>query len=256
MSAMKRMTYRGSQGSNAWTFEESQSGSQHVPCSFGSSTYSSPDDSTDSTPLSSDLRDPDMREFACLARSQRASILGRICGLAVSVITILAAALNSDASSALIDKSKLFISGTIGERLAAHAASLNAGAPRSEANTEAVVSADHTALHSQVPAVHTGNGATSPKTLDAEPVAALTLRAKNLPALGDIGGARLLLERVANGQDATAALLLAQTYDPTVLGVRDTRSVSTDPVLARDWYRKAASLGSVAAQQRLTQLQN
>jgi hypothetical protein len=59
--------------------------------------------------------------------------------LAVSVITILAAALNSDASSALIDKSKLFISGTIGERLAAHAASLNAGAPRSEANTEASV---------------------------------------------------------------------------------------------------------------------
>jgi hypothetical protein len=41
-------------------------------------------------------------------------------------------------------------------------------------------------------------------------VAALTLRAKNLPALGDIAGARLLLERVANGQDATAALLLAQ----------------------------------------------
>jgi hypothetical protein len=82
-----------------------------------------------------------------------------------SVIAILAAALNSDASSALIDKSKLFISGTIGERLAAHAASLNAGAPRSDANTEAVVSVDHTALHSQVPAVHTGNGATSPKRL-------------------------------------------------------------------------------------------
>jgi hypothetical protein len=253
MSAMKRTTYYGSQGSNAWTFEEPQSGSQHVTYRFGPSTCSSSDDSV---PLSlSDLREPDKREFACLATNQRASI-GRICGLAVSVIAILAAALSSDASSALIDKSKLFISGAIGERLTAHAASLNAGAPRSEANTEAVVSADHTALHSQVPAVHTGNGATSPKTLDAETVAALTTRAKNLLALGDIGGARLLLERVANGQDATAALLLAQTYDPTVLGVRDTRSVSTDPVLARDWYRKAASLGSVAAQQRLTQLQN
>src|SRR5437667_3951564 len=113
MSAMKRTTYYGSQGSNAWTFEGYQSGSQHVPDSSGSSTYSSSDDSV---PLSlSDLREPDTREFACLATSQRASILGRICGLAVSVIAILAAALNSDPSSALIDKSKLFISGTIGE---------------------------------------------------------------------------------------------------------------------------------------------
>jgi TPR repeat protein len=66
----------------------------------------------------------------------------------------------------------------------------------------------------------------------------------------------LLLERVANAQDATAALLLAQTYDPLVLGVRDTRSVTPDPMLARNWYRKAASVGSVTAQQRLTQLQN
>jgi TPR repeat protein len=102
----------------------------------------------------------------------------------------------------------------------------------------------------------TGNGAASSKTLDAETLVALTIRAKNLLALGDIAAARLLLERVANAQDATAALLLAQTYDPTVLDVRDTRSVTPDPVLARDWYRKAPSLGSVAAQQRLTQLQN
>jgi hypothetical protein len=232
----------------------SQSGSQHVPNSSASSAYSSSDDSA---PLSLyDLPEPDTRAFACLATSRRAGILGRICGLAVSVIAILAAALNSDASSALIDKSKLFISGTIGDRLAAHAASMNAGSPRSEANTEAVVSADHIDLHSQVPAVLTGNGAASPKSLDAETLAALTIRAKNLLALGDIAGARLLLERVANAQDATAALLLAQTYDPLVLGARDTRSVTPDPMLARNWYRKAASVGSVTAQQRLTQLQN
>jgi hypothetical protein len=214
MSAEKRMTYRGSQGS---TLEESQSASQYIPYRLGSSTYSSPDDLT---PLSlCDLREANPREFACLATSQRANILGRICGLAVSVIAILAAALNSDASSALVDKSKLFISGTIGERLAAHAASTNAGAPRSEASTEAAVSADHTALHSQVPAMLIGNGTASPKTLDAETLATLTVRVNNLLALGDIAAARLLLERVANAQDATAALLLAQTYDPTVLDV-------------------------------------
>jgi len=41
-----------------------------------------------------------------------------------------------------------------------------------------------------------------------------------------------------------------------VLGVRDTRSITPDPVMARDWYRKAVSFGSVDAQQRLTQFQD
>ena len=81
-------------------------------------------------------------------------------------------------------------------------------------------------------------------------------RAKSLLALGDIAAARLLLERAANAQDASAAFLLAQTYDPAVLGVRDTRIITADPVMARDWYRKAASFGSADAQQRLTQFQN
>jgi hypothetical protein len=38
--------------------------------------------------------------------------------------------------------------------------------------------------------------------------------------------------------------------------VRDTRSITPDPVMARDWYRKAASFGSAEAQQRLTSLHN
>jgi TPR repeat protein len=112
-------------------------------------------------------------------------------------------------------------------------------------------------LKSQVPAARAGNEAAAPpKTLDAETLAALMTRAKNLLTLGDIAAARLLLERAANAQDATAAFLLAQTYDPAVLGVRDTRSITPDPVMARDWYRKAASFGSAAAQQRLTQFQD
>ena len=112
-------------------------------------------------------------------------------------------------------------------------------------------------LKSQVPAARAGNEAAAPsKTLDAETLAALMTRAKSMLTLGDIAAARLLLERAANAQDATAAFLLAQTYDPAVLGVRDTRSITPDPVMARDWYRKAASFGSAAAQQRLTQFQN
>jgi TPR repeat protein len=81
-------------------------------------------------------------------------------------------------------------------------------------------------------------------------------RAKSLIGVGDIAAARLLLERAANAQDATAALLLAQTYDPAVLGTRDSRSVNADATAARDWYQRAAALGSADAQQRLAQLSN
>ena len=55
---------------------------------------------------------------------------------------------------------------------------------------------------------------------------------------------------------AVAARQIPLKDDPAVLGVRDTRSITPDPVMARDWYRKAASFGSADAQQRLTQLQN
>ena len=81
-------------------------------------------------------------------------------------------------------------------------------------------------------------------------------RAKSMLAVGDIPTARLLLERAADAQDATAAFLLAQTYDPVVLGTRDIRTITPDPAMARDWYQKAARLGSAEAQSRLAQLKN
>jgi TPR repeat protein len=123
-------------------------------------------------------------------------------------------------------------------------ASVNASAPRlGTPSRKAFVSAYHTALQSPTPAARTGNEAAAPsQMLDAETLAALMTRAKSLLALGDIAAARLLLERAANAQDASAAFLLAQIYDPAVLGVRDTRCITTDPVMARDWYRKAATL--------------
>ena len=94
------------------------------------------------------------------------------------------------------------------------------------------------------------------RALDADTLAGLMTRAKSLIGVGDIAAARLLLERAANAQDATAALLLAQTYDPAVLGTRDSRSVNADATAARDWYQRAAALGSADAQQRLAQLSN
>src|SRR5260370_10514506 len=94
-----------------------------------------------------------------------------------------------------------------------------------------------------------------PRKLDPDELAALMKRAKGLIAIGDIASARLLLERAADAQEAGAALLLAQTYDPAVLGAQDTRSITPDPAAARTWYQKAAQLGSPDATQRLAQMQ-
>ena len=91
---------------------------------------------------------------------------------------------------------------------------------------------------------------------DPEEVANLMQRAKTLLASGDLMSARLLLERAAELQDAGAALLLAQTYDPDVLGTSDVRNTTPEPAKARAWYQKAAQLGSADAQRRLAQLPN
>ena len=93
------------------------------------------------------------------------------------------------------------------------------------------------------------------RRMDADELAALMARAKAFLASGDIPPARLLLERAAEAQEASAALMLAQTYDPTVLGTQDIRNITPDPALARNWYQRAAQLGSVDAQRRLSQLQ-
>jgi hypothetical protein len=279
MSAIKRTTYRRSLDSNAWAFDEPPRDPQHAPS--GPTTDSSSDDSI---PLCDLQGQPDPREFAPLAASQRTRILTRVVagGLVVSAFAILVvvAVFNSDVTRVLTDKAA--IGGATRDQSATQAASnqpavrqtplkdpagvsdpatlasVNASTPQLETpSREASVSAYHTGLESQAPAARTGNEAAAPsKMLDAETLAALMARAKSLLALGDIGAARLLLERAANAQDATAAFLLAQTYDPAVLGVRDTRSITPDPVMARDWYRKAASFGSADAQQRLTQFQD
>lgn len=125
---------------------------------------------------------------------------------------------------------------------------------------EAIATAYQTALQAQTPAPLPAPTPPAPpqpaRTLDADTLAGLMARAKSLLTVGDIVAARLLLERAANAEDATAAFLLAQTYDPAVLGTSDARRIAADATAARDWYRKAATLGSAEARQRLAQLQN
>ena len=92
--------------------------------------------------------------------------------------------------------------------------------------------------------------------IDPDQLATMMQRAKAMLAVGDIASARLLLERAAEAPDANAALMLAQTYDPQVLGTSDVRNITPEPAKARAWYQKAAQLGSADAQRRLAQLQN
>jgi len=93
------------------------------------------------------------------------------------------------------------------------------------------------------------------RRLDPDELATLMTRAKGLLAAGDIPPARLLLERAADAQEPTAALMLAQTYDPAVLGTQDARNIIPDLELARTWYQRAVQLGSAEAQRRLSQMQ-
>ena len=92
------------------------------------------------------------------------------------------------------------------------------------------------------------------RRIDPDELASLLKRAKSLLAIGDITSARLLLERAADAQEPEAALMLAGTYDPQVLGSQDLRSVTPDPEAARAWYQKAAQMGSADAKRRLGQL--
>jgi hypothetical protein len=119
-----------------------------------------------------------------------------------------------------------------------------------------ITTAYQSALQTRAP-VAAEPAATPPaRKLGADELAMLMNRAKGLLAAGDIPPARLLLERAADAQEPSAALLLAQTYDPDVLGTQDSRSITPDPAMARGWYQKAARLGSPDAQQRLAQMQN
>jgi hypothetical protein len=124
-----------------------------------------------------------------------------------------------------------------------------------------IMTAYQSALQSRAPAAAAPVAATPvaappARKLDADELATLMSRAKLLLAAGDIPSARLLLERAADAQDANAALMLARTYDPEVLGTKDARNVMPDPAMARAWYQQAARFGSTDAQRRLAQLPN
>lgn len=125
---------------------------------------------------------------------------------------------------------------------------------------EAIAVAYQSAVHSQPEIRQPAAPASAPpqttpvRRLDPDELAALLKRAQGLIDTGDFTSARLLLARAAEAHEARAAFILAQTYDPDVLGTTDARSIAPDPATARLWYQRAASFGSPEAQLRIAQM--
>lgn len=92
--------------------------------------------------------------------------------------------------------------------------------------------------------------------LDPAEVASLLKRADALIGSGDVAAARLVLRRAAGAADGRAAMMLAGTYDPTVLGRLGVHGVVPDLAMARSWYEKAKRFGASEASSQLDRLAN
>jgi TPR repeat protein len=93
------------------------------------------------------------------------------------------------------------------------------------------------------------------RLIDKKELASLVKRGRYLLSIGDIAPARLLMERAADANEASAAFELAGTYDPAVLAQSHVSGIAPDLAMARMWYEKALNLGHSEAQERLAQLQ-
>jgi hypothetical protein len=114
------------------------------------------------------------------------------------------------------------------------------------------------------PIGNTAQGATRSMTLATSsgppsPVseAARRLCAQGLVAMasGDIAGARLFLERAAEGGDSRALMVLGETYDPATLARMGAMGIKGDAAKARDFYARALAAGMGAARERMAALE-
>ncbi|WP_244070314.1 hypothetical protein [Bradyrhizobium sp. Ce-3] len=89
---------------------------------------------------------------------------------------------------------------------------------------------------------------------DSAQEARLLARARLLLERGDIGGARSVLERVAEAGSAQASFALAETYDPLTLSNWGTYGTRGDAAKARDLYARAQAGGIKEAKARFEAL--
>jgi hypothetical protein len=90
------------------------------------------------------------------------------------------------------------------------------------------------------------------RTLTSSQLAEYVARARRLIELGNIAGARLLLEPAAAQEDADALFALAETYDPLMLTRWRVIGPRSDDAMARMLYEKAAKRGHAEAAARLS----
>ena len=273
----------GSQDPDFDSHNDSYSQDYRVPSRKTSYAYGRPtrDDHGDSVPLF--LSDPDgepdpseydydFEDAEAPPRRMSVSLKVLMAVVAAAGVAMMFAMATSDATRDVIVSAKASISGMRPQAEAAQAA--EASPPPQSATTSSAaqargpvvamaptlddtLAAYQTAVQSRAaPPVPAVASAPPARVVDAEELALLMKRAKDMLSAGDIPSARLLLRRAADAQEPTAALMLAQTYDPAVLGTQDARNIIPDPQTARAWYQKAAELGSTDAQRRLAQMQN
>ena len=84
--------------------------------------------------------------------------------------------------------------------------------------------------------------------------AKLIARASALLGQGDIGAARIVLERASETGSAKASFMLAETYDPAILTAWGTYGTRGEVTKARELYAKAHAGGIQEAKNRLNAL--
>jgi hypothetical protein len=92
------------------------------------------------------------------------------------------------------------------------------------------------------------------ETKGSPEAARLIARASALLGQGDIGAARIVLERASDTGSARASFMLAETYDPAVLAAWGTYGTRGEVTRARDLYAKAHAGGIQEARNRLNAL--
>jgi chromosome segregation ATPase len=93
-----------------------------------------------------------------------------------------------------------------------------------------------------------------PDVREKAEAARLLARAGSLIARGNIGAARVVLERAGESGNARASFMLAETYDPAILLAWGTYGTRGDAAKARELYRKAHAGGIQEAKDRLSAL--
>jgi hypothetical protein len=89
---------------------------------------------------------------------------------------------------------------------------------------------------------------------ESQEAARLIARARALLGQGNIGAARIVLERAAEAGSARASFTLAETYDPAILSTWGTYGTRGDATKARELYAKADAGGIQDAKDRLQRL--